>query len=730
MTKAITCGRCGAENPADATYCDGCQFPLKFRPAILKDNCWEAAPDELAVFFRVGQLQGLFSKAVIVPAGMRALIVQDGKTEEVGHGTHPVDSMLARLNRFFRDKHADILITRQNAVAVEFSFDDIYSAEFLKVGVTASLNVRIGDATSFAQHFMSAPGCVTVTNVRDLLKGAVRQALADFIGTLSLREMVGKPDLREQLSMRLHGALKERFAGFGLLVDGVDSVSLRHDKFMENRELEGTLWLVADEQKVRIAHQRDLDQLYSEDEWRKIKREEEDVRLRYRRSELSQEEAELAHVIRLREIELYERVTEADTREKAIQLGAADAVAQLEAEYFKKSGDKNQQGAQWQHEWSAQGRTREDEVAHWDHLRGLAALKQKTEFQLENARAQSSVEVEKLQLENDIEKIRIGNDIEQSRLIENEEVRRETEARLRQNVGRADQRDQELHDVRHQSARQEIELGTFARKREANRIHEYEEAAAESKIEDIKRQSKGKDTSQKLQDLEGVMALQAKKNQLEFEQKDRESEAEWQREVAKQKLSTDAQVQKTKLDLDRIAAIGNLSIAAQIAVSEGGANVAALTELAKLEAFKGMSEDQIMAISLQHSPHAADVLKAKYAQTTSGQDVAMAEKRMLEAMLADKDKQAAEKDRLAREIMDRNDAMMSKFSDFGGNAMQKMMEAAVGVAHGGHGSASAPAAPSQAPAVAPVVLHLKICPSCGTENIEGARFCHKCGKNL
>lgn len=723
MTNANTCGRCGAENTVGATYCGECKFPLQFRPAILKDNCWDAAPDELAVFFRVGQLQGLFSKQVIVPAGMRALIVQDGKTEEVGHGTHPVDTLLARLNRFFRDKHADIIITRQNAVAVDFSFDDIHSSEFLKVGISASLKVRIGDAGSFAQHFMTAPGCVTVANVRELLASAVRQALADFIGAMSLREMVGNSNLRDQLSMRLHGALKERFASYGLLVEGVESITLRHDKFLQNRQLEGTLWLAADEQKVRIAHQRDLDALYSEDEWGKIKREEEDVRLRYRRSELRQEEAELAHVIRLREIELYERISEADTREKAIELGAGDAVAQLEAEYFKKGGDREQQGAQWKHEWSEQSRGREDEVAHWDHLRRLASLRQKTEFQLEDARAVSSVEVEKAQLANDIEKIRIGNEIEQARLIEDEEARREQETRLRQNADRANQRDQELQNVRHDSAVQEIELGTFARRREADRIHEYEDAAAKSKVDDIKREDERKDSGRKFDELERLVTIKAQKNKNDFEAIEREREAEWQREVARHKLGADAQVREAKLELDRIEAIGRLSLAGQISISQGGANIAALAELAKLEAFKGMTEDQINAINLQHSPHTAEVMKAKFAQPTSGGDVAAAEKRILEAQLANKDSHT-------RELLDRHEALMRQQSEFASHALREMKDAVVGVAQAGRGPAPIAITPQ---AVAPTVLppqRVRTCPACGTDNKEDARFCHKCGKGM
>lgn len=627
-----TCGRCGTENAASATFCDRCKFPLKFRPAILKDNCWEAAPDELAVFFRVSQLDGLFSKAVVVPAGMRAFIVQDGKAEEVGHGTHPVDSLLSRLSRLFSDKHADILITRQNAAAVEFSFEDIHSAEFLEVGVTASINVRIGDAASFTQHFMAAPGCVTLTDVRGLLASAVRQVLADFIGALSLREMVGKSDLREKLSMRMLGALKERFASYGLLVEGVESLSLRHDKFTQNRQVEGTLWLVADEQKLRLAHQRDLDQLYSEDEWRKIKHEEEDIRLRYRRSELRQDEAEQAQVIRQREIELYERVTEADTRAKAIQHGAADAVAQLEADYLKKHGD------------------REDEAARWKHIQSLAALKKKTEFQLESERTQFLVEREKSQLANNIEKIRIANEIEQARLIEDEEVRREEISRLRNNANLANQRGQELQNAQHRVEVQKIEQ------------------------------------NQKFSGLERLIDIQNKRDQAEFDLQNKGLDAVARRKNEELELNA-------KLERDRIEIISKLPVASLIAISGGDPTaVDALKDLGKLEAFKDMSAEQIRAFA--------------YAQAGG-----------VEEQLANKDKQT-------REMLDHSNAMMKEMRDFGANAMREMKEVAVGVAQGGHGIGI-----GLAPFASPI-QRLKTCPACGTDNLDGARFCHKCGTGM
>lgn len=703
MTRTVTCTICGAESPADTTFCSACGRPLQFhRDVILKDNCWQAAPDELAVFFRVGHLKGLFSKQVVVPAGMRALIIQDGTTEEVGHGTHAIDTLLARLNRFFRDKHADILITRQNALPIEFAFDDIVTAEFLKVGVTAALGVRIDNAAGFAQHFMTTPGCVTMENVRDLIAPAVRQVLADYVGALSLREMVGKSEMRDQISMRLNAQLRERFAAYGLRVEGVTTLTLRHDKFMQNRQLEGSLWLVADEQKVRLAHQRDLDALYSEDEWRKIKREEEDVRLRYRRAELRQEEAELAHTIRLREIELFERVKASDTRQKAIALGAADAVAQLEADFGRKEGE------------------REDDAARWEHLRRLAELKQNTEWQLEDARAQISVQMEQLRLQQDIEKLRLTNEIEQANLIEDEEAKRERRARLRAGEAATEQREQVLIQARHEAGRQEIELGTFARRREVERVQEYEDSLAQSCISDIGRETENKDIKQAHEHLERLRIFQAKRDQDEFEARERERKVEFERESLRRKADEDARLQTARTELERIEAIGRLPITAQIAIAQDGGNAAALAELAKLDAFKGMDTDQILAYNTQFSAAAAEVLRTKYSQTGGGE--AAAENHALQGQLAAQGAQL-------NDLQNRNDSTLREFRDFGNNALREMKEAVIGVAQAGR-SAAAPAPTPAVPTFTPPPKRIKPCPTCATDNAEDARFCSKCGASL
>ena len=63
------CPRCERKNSATSGYCTGCGLTLgapRNRP-LLRDNRWIAGPDELAVYFGVRELSGIFVKTLRVP---------------------------------------------------------------------------------------------------------------------------------------------------------------------------------------------------------------------------------------------------------------------------------------------------------------------------------------------------------------------------------------------------------------------------------------------------------------------------------------------------------------------------------------------------------------------------------------------------------------------------------------------------------------------------------------
>ena len=141
----IRCPRCEHSNTGAAVYCAQCGLTLGAprNEPVLRDNRWIAGPDELAVFFGVRELSGLFVKTLRVPATTRAYILQADKATEVPQGEYEIEGFFTRLNHLLRDDHAEILITRSAALPVAFAFDDLHSAECLKLSADFTVSVRI-----------------------------------------------------------------------------------------------------------------------------------------------------------------------------------------------------------------------------------------------------------------------------------------------------------------------------------------------------------------------------------------------------------------------------------------------------------------------------------------------------------------------------------------------------------------------------------------------------------
>ena len=138
------CPRCAHGKVAADGYCAVCGLmPGTPRHApVLVENRWVPGPDELAVFFGVRALSGVFVKTLRVPATARAYILQGDQATEVPQGEYEIEGFFTRLNHLLRDQHAEILVTRSSALPVEFDLDGLFSAEHLAVSARLALSVE------------------------------------------------------------------------------------------------------------------------------------------------------------------------------------------------------------------------------------------------------------------------------------------------------------------------------------------------------------------------------------------------------------------------------------------------------------------------------------------------------------------------------------------------------------------------------------------------------------
>lgn len=589
--KGAACPRCECRNGPEARYCAGCGVILgapRNKP-VLVENRWVAGPDELAVFFGVRELSGLFVKTLRVPATARGFILQGDKATEVPQGEYEIEGFFTRLNHLLRDQHAEILITRTGALPVAFEFDDIPTCEQLDIAVRFTLSVRIENVPAFARHFMTTPGAIGAAELRELLAHPVRQLALEFIGARSIREMAANGQLRAELDERLQGGLKALLAGYGLAVTTVETFELRHDKYDANRARIGSLWLATDEQHVQLAHSRQLDELYTAEEWQRIKRSEEEGRLRLRRAELRQDDAiaraelsldgaDRAHGVRARQIELYGRILEADSRKQALANGAAEVLAELEHEMAQKHAE------------------RADQAAEWQHLRALAGVRMRAEVAGAQQEAAQARQLAQQRFSQQLLQQQIRNKIEQARQIEDAERQRAELLRLRQTEQEAASRLHDIDKAEHEARYQALCLANQARRREAERALEWEDEQARQRIDSVRRGA-GRADAQAQHDklLRTIEADATHARRLQ----DVSLEADERRAgIAEGARAADRahELELARLAMARAQALGAMDDTAKLALAEAP-NAAVLADYLKTRVHATMDGDQLTALA-------------------------------------------------------------------------------------------------------------------------------------
>jgi len=484
----VKCPRCEQKNDGQSGYCQHCGLTLGAprNAPLLRDNRWIPADDELAVYFGVSALSGIFTKTLRVPAMARAYILQADKATEVPQGEYEIEGFFTRLNHLLRNQHGEILITRSVALPVSFEFEQLRTAEQLKVAACFTVSLAIEQVPAFARHFMTAPGTVSTRHLQELLEPSVRQLATEFIASRSIRDMADNTHLRQQLDERLQSGLKLRLASYGLAVERVETVALRHDKYDHNRERVGSLWLVADERQGQLEHARQLDQLYDAEEWQAIAREERKLHTDLRRAELKQDatldkaeltlkESERLQALRAREVDLYSRIMEAKTRKVALDKGAGTVLADLEHELAKNKS------------------RRMGEEAEWEHVRQLARIRMQTELEVLQQTAAEQRQLAQQRLSHQLRQQAIENQIENALRIEDEAHRRNQLLALRAQEKEEKQRELAIEAEAHQQQLQSLTLAGLARRREAERVQEWEDQQALARQRDLLRADAVKD---------------------------------------------------------------------------------------------------------------------------------------------------------------------------------------------------------------------------------------------
>ncbi len=588
---------------------------------------WQPEADEFARCLRLADLAGHLRKALLVPPGARALLVLNGESQELGPGEHEIESFFQRINHFWRDGQAEILLARSAPFALDFSLPALPSAEWLELDLDLRLQLRLESISVFARHFLlqggAADGRIPAAELQVLCLPALRQAAAEALAGYSLPELGCHTALREQLEEALSARLTPLLAQYGLALFALEVAQLSHPAQRARQEQQHALQLAETEQRQRLQllssearsklqWQQEFDAIYDAQRWATIQREQralqqqlqdqamrDNLQLQHQQGQQQhQTESALQHqecmlALRARRIALLGRVLEADNEEAAMRSGAHEALREL------------------QHEHAELAVQRLDNVRRWQHLQQLAQIRMQAEYQLAQHHCRSELALQRQRFAATLLQMR------GERALQQEQGALQLQAlRLRARL----QSEQQILQARVAQQEMQAQLA-MAEQEQAIRREQLQQqarwqqalAATETEVscERLRQHLAVEHSAQQHDKLRATLALQdefeARRQQRAWQQqqasvqlaqeqaalRDNQEEQQWRRRQQSELL---AQRQQQEAELARMRTFATLPLEAQLAFTPAE-NAQLLAQLLQTRLHATMQPEQIAASS-------------------------------------------------------------------------------------------------------------------------------------
>lgn len=684
--KKIKCG-CGFENDKGALACGKCGAELNPRELQMEGNAVKLRDDELAASVDIEDLEGFFVKSpMVVLPGQKALIYQENKFLGImGEGQIPLETLLGQINNLSRHRPARFIIVRELGTPVFFSFEDLLSKEHLALSVELSIGVRIVDPTLFAS-LMSGCKVFTTGRLAQMLGPRVKQTLREYLRGQSIRELNADPGLRQTLSQQLTQALGKWLESRGLALGEVQTLAVGHTRYDANQQRLGECWLDVDSKRQELEHRKSLDELYSEEELRKIEREETEYQLREKR------------------IELLEKILAADSREAALKQGAKEELKNLE----QKAQENKLR--------------REDERMGWALTRQLARIERETELEKARMEQQRSLEADRRQQAYENERLELLQQIELARISE-DESKRKSLARLEQELDELElehkrEEMQLQHELDQQQKRRQAQIEDDDLRRQKILLDTKAKLEAEGLIFNFQREIQEWEDGRKANQMEKLLAAQQEtidriyRHKIEMRAQER-LDKEMDTRLAIEKLEAEK-----RMEIAMAQALKGMSAEELVAASDLEKGQA-IVQVVKSTAHIQMSPEQILSESAADSPHAAAALKSHY-ENRDTSDLSEREREISDKRLQDKEKE-----------LDRLQEMAQASQQAQQDMVDKVLKTVETVVRDSRGSSAQPVIVTPgAQAVQPGPEKVLICPACKAENRYGSAYCHNCDKPL
>ena len=568
------CPACQTEVQADSRFCPECGRAQSAQPAEVEESAEAYLPaDVLARRIQSREMQGLFSKTLVVEEGYEALLLLGGRLDApLGPGKHSMGNILSA-----RSRDTTVVLFRTSDVILNTSIERLFTSDPLPLGLDLRMVLKIEQPLRLWSNLALGADSYITQHLAAALYPLAEEGCEAFIRTHKMRDLDANQATRQDIQLALASHLELPLSRWGLRLVSAQALGMRSEAWDEISKARTEYAVAASQEEASLEGRKRLFDVHQES----------DIQT------MAEETLEVAGVEK--RVGLWERM-----RQALLSNAKGEIQSQAELEDMVRQADRDLLLKEDEH----QSLIRAMGEAGDDHQKARA-------FVLRRVEAEGEHELKKLDLWHQY-------GLGQERLNwEISSARQEMEGRWELELRRLDLQvttEQKEAEFRRQQA--EADQNTARRGDLAN-------AVLAADIADLEREQDRKDGEM------GIILLgqyrgarredEIARQQAEIDAEERRLNMTLEAEGHRLELRLRESQQQHRGELERIEALSNVGIETLIAVS-GAEQSQMLAQLARTRALSGCSPEQILAMQAHESPQVANALKEVLTATAaSGQ---------------------------------------------------------------------------------------------------------------
>jgi len=641
-------------------------------PATITNNRWVREPDDFAVELREKEISDFFAARIVIEEGTTGLLLVHGRFDRrLDAGNHVLEGFAGGRGR------KTLVLVNLGEVMLHITLPRLLTRDPVPFGVQTALTLRFnpGREAIFLSNFMSGKNYLGASDLRNLVFPEVNEGAQIWASGHTIRELGEDLSLRSQLSIALESHIRPVLDRYGLAFGRLEVRDFKCDIWDKSLNARVETSLQVTEEQANLEGRKRLFDLAVETDIQDLTEETEKTATYEKRIALWARMQRGANQEQMDKIQ-----SEADLVDFMRQIDQDRVLKDDEFERFKIALHDS-------------GEDRERLRAQFVRI---AQMEEEYDYRRKELTQQASLSQEQLEGQMGLERLRVESQLET-------ELKRTDLTLERQRRESEYQRTQDDLDG---AIRWE---------------HELSQARTSAEAQGVARETERLDAEMKLA-LEDRQAAQQRLDQQEtgrirFEQQEREQELALKAQEEQLQLRLRELRERHQLELESMQAMDAVSLHTLIAVAPGE-KAPLLAELARTDAMKDLSPEQILAMATEKRPELGDALAE---MATKGDSAVV--KDMYERLLEEQ-KSAATEARQSQQDMTR------VFQDMFNKALETQSQTAQAFARGGTQPAppAAPGAPATAADAPP--QRVVVCRRCQQESPTGTRYCPNCGDTL